>query len=171
VTTAPESISVHPSTVRTNFKDIALLSPTHKSRSWLTWVWDVTHLASERLFQLTHQVTWYRCRFHGAAPHHVDDAGHTGMFCRLGLRPSLRISTTANCVGLAVATASPPLLFLGPDAGGVGVPVTTLILGMPATPADTSGNIKQLTEVLVSFISGSIQARLRLWALGRLVPP
>jgi tripartite-type tricarboxylate transporter receptor subunit TctC len=170
VAVAPESISIHPSLPVTNFKElIALLkSNPGKYSVALPGYGTSPHLASERLFRLTHGVEVVQVPFQGSAPAVTSTmAGHTAIlpFGLAGVAPFIK---QGKLRGLAVADSTRSMLL--PDvptleeAGVLGHNVGFWI-GLLAPAETPTGIIKHLNQQIARIVS-SPDVHERLTTLG-----
>jgi tripartite-type tricarboxylate transporter receptor subunit TctC len=170
VTTAPESISVHPSLPVTNFKElIALLkSNPNKYSAALPGYGTSPHLASERLFKLTHHVDVVQVPFQGAAPAITSTiAGHTTIlpFGLAAVAPQIK---DGKLRGLAVmGSKRSPLLPEVPTLAEAGVPdhEVGFWVGLLAPAGTPVGIINQLNKKIARIVS-SPEVQERLTAVG-----
>ncbi len=166
VATAPESISVHPSLPVTNFKELIALVRSNPSKYSvaLPGFGSSPHLASERLFKLTHRADVIMVPFQGAAPAVASTiAGHTEIL-PFGLSAVAAHIKDGKLRGLAIADSRrSPLLPDVPTLAEVGVPghEVGFWVGLLAPAGTSAAIVKQLNQQVTHVVSlPDVQERL-----------
>jgi tripartite-type tricarboxylate transporter receptor subunit TctC len=170
IAVAPESISVHPSLPATNFKELIglLVSKPGKYGVALPGYGTSPHLASERLFKLTHHVDVVQVPFQGSAPAIASTiAGHTAIL-PFGLAAVVPYIKDGKLRALAVADGKrSPLL---PDVptlteAGVSGHDYGFWIGLVAPIGTPTEIVEQLNQRVARIVS-SPDVRERFTALG-----